>query len=112
MNILDETVTPGENFSYSLKRYWIWWLILIVTIIYDYLSTTVFVAEYGVNAEANLGTRFFMINFSPHIGNLTGKLLQFLSVICFVSLNKRVGNFFLLFIILINGWAIMVNSIS
>ena len=79
---------------------------------FDYLSTTVFVSKYGTQAEANFTTRFMMENVNPHIGNLIGKVFQLLSVMCLVGLSKRVGNFFLLFIILLNCWAIVMNSIS
>lgn len=112
MKILDEDIKIRENIVFSIDRYPVWWIILIITMIFDYFSTTVFVSKYGAEAEANLSTRFMMEHFSPYIGNLLGKVFQLLSVICVVGLNRRVGNFFLLFIILVNCWAIVMNSIS
>ena len=112
MKILDKEIQFRENLSFSVNRYTVWWIILIITMFFDYLSTTVFVSKYGTQAEANFTTRFMMENIHPHIGNLIGKVFQLISVICLVGLSKRVGNFFLLFIILLNCWAIVMNSIS
>ena len=112
MKILDEKVPIKANLAFSLKRYWYWWLILFVTISFDYLSTAAFVSKYGVQAEANLVTRLMMEKLGPDSGNLAGKILQLVSVTCLVCLSRRVGNFFLLFVIIINCWAIVVNSIS
>ena len=112
MRLLGEDIKFRENLVFSINRYSIWWIILIITMCFDYLSTTVFVEKYGSEAEANLTTRFMMDYFSPYFGNLFGKVLQLFSVICMVGLNRRFGNFFLLFVILINCWAIVVNSIS
>ena len=110
MRILDQEIRLRNNLLYSLNRYTVWWIILIITMFFDYLSTTVFVDQYGTEAEANLTTRFMMEAINPYFGNLMGKLLQLLSVVCLVSLSRRVGNFFLLFVILINCWAIVMNS--
>ena len=112
MRILDQEITLKENLLFSLNRYPVWWIILIITMFFDYLSTTVFIAKFGTEAEANLTTRFIMETINPYIGNLIGKLLQLFSVICLVSVSRRVGNFFLLFVILLNCWAIVMNSIS
>lgn len=112
MQILDQDIRVKENLLYSLNRYPVWWIILIITMVFDYLSTTVFVAKYGTQAEANIATRLLMENLNPHLGNLLGKLLQLVAVISLVSLSRRVGNFFLLFVILLNCWAIVMNSMS
>ena len=111
MRILDQDINFKENLHYSLKRYPVWWIILIITMVFDFLSTSVFVAKYGTEAEANITTRFMMETINPYFGNVLGKLLQLISVVCLVSVSRRVGNFFLLFVILINCWAIVVNSI-
>jgi hypothetical protein len=111
MRILDQEINFKQNLLYSLRRYPLWWLILLITMCFDFLSTVVFVAEYGTRAEANLTTRLMMENFNPYLGNLAGKLLQLMSVLCLVGLTRRVGNFFMLFVILLNCWAIVMNSI-
>jgi len=112
MKLLDEDILIKENLLFSLNRYTIWWLILVVTMVYDYLTTTVFVSKYGTVAEANIVTRMMMEHFGSHIGNFLGKIFQLVSVAFFVCIHRRFGNFFLLFVILINCWAIVMNSLS
>lgn len=112
MRILDEKIKFRENLIFSINRYTVWWVILIVTMIFDYVSTSAFVAKFGTEAEANFTTRLMMENVNPYIGNLLGKLLQLISVICMAGFSRRVGNFFLIFIILLNCWAVVMNSLS
>jgi len=50
-------------------------------------------------------------HFTTYPGNLMGKLLHLISMACLVGLTRRVGNFFMLFEILLNCWAIVMNSI-
>ena len=112
MKILGETIHLKENLQFSLKSYPSRWIILIVTMIFDILTTFVFVTKYGINTEENLSTRLLMLHFGTHFGNIFGKFLQLISVAFFVSLNRKLGNIFLLFIILANCLAIVINSIS
>ena len=112
MRILGERLHIRDNLRFSFKRYTIWWIILLVTMVFDYLSTTVFVARYGTAYEANLVTRLMMDLFSPNHGNVLGKALQLLAVVCFVGISRKIGNFFIVFVILINCWAVVMNSIS
>jgi hypothetical protein len=112
VKLLDERLHFKENLLFSLRRYTIWWTILLITMAFDFLSTAGFVLLYGVEAEANMVTRLMMEQFSPNFGNFLGKVLQLLSVVCFVGLSRKVGNFFLLFIILLNCWAIVINSMG
>ena len=112
MKILDQKIKIKENLLYSLQRYPVWWLILIITMVFDYLSTTAFVARFGTGAEANVVTRLLMEAITPSIGNFLGKVLQLISVVCLVGLSRKVGNFFMLFVILLNCWAIVINSIT
>ena len=112
MKFLGEHIRFRDNLNYSAKRYSIWWVILIVTILFDIFTTHGFVSKFGTNAEGNMITRLWMIYLDPLYGNILGKALQLLSVIFFVGLHQRYGNFFLLFIILVNCWAIVVNSLS
>ena len=60
MRILDQQIKLRENLLFSLNRYPVWWIILVITMFFDYLSTTVFIAQYGTEAEANITTRFMM----------------------------------------------------
>lgn len=112
MRILGEDIAFRKNIAFSLRRYLVWWLILIVTMLYDLATTSAFVARYGADAEANMVTKWLMTAVSADLGNIVGKGLQLLAVIGFVGLHRRLGNFFLLFVILLNCWAVVVNSLS
>jgi len=112
VRILGINVDFLENIKFSTKRYSIWWVLLLVTILLDILTTNAFIAKYGMRAEGNLITRFLMLDLNPFYGNIIGKILQLFSVLFFVGLNKRFGNIFLLFVNLLNCWAIVVNSWS
>ena len=112
MKILDQKIKIKQNLLYSLRRYPVWWVILIITMVFDYLATTVFVDRFGTGAEANIITRMLMESITPSIGNFLGKVLQLISVVCLVGLSRKVGNFFMLFVILLNCWAIVINSIN
>ena len=112
MRLLGVKVTFKENIQYSIKRYRVWWAILLVTILFDIFTTYAFTSKYGIKAEGNFITKSWMLYLGPFYGNLIGKLLQLLSVVSFVGLHQRLGNIFLLFIILLNCWAVVVNSMS
>ena len=111
MKILDTEINLKENLLFSFKRYRIWWIILLVTMIFDYLTTINFVSKIGVEAEANQVFGWLIKNLGLYFGLLIGKLLQLFSVLMFVCLNQRLGNLFLLITILLNCWAVVINSI-
>jgi len=111
MIILGSDIDFKENLLFSLKRYSVWWAILIVTIVFDYLTTLYFVSKLSSDAEANNVVAWLIDNLGLYFGVLIGKLLQLVAVILIVSLNKKVGNFFLLFIIILNCWAVVMNTI-
>ena len=110
MKILGSEVNPKENLLYSLNRYYVLWLIFLVTIIFDYVTTVYFISRLGTRAEANYVMDWLIGHFGLMTGLLIGKSLQLLPVVFFVSLNKRFGNLFLLAVILINIWAIFINT--
>lgn len=112
MKILGEQIAFRENIAFSLRRYIVWWLILVITMAYDIATTSAFVAKYGSDAEANTITRWLMTAVGGDLGNLAGKGLQLVAVIGFVGLHRRLGNIFLLFVILLNCWAVVINSLS
>ena len=111
MKLLDTEINVKENLIFSLNRYPIWWLILIVTMIFDYLTTINFVTKIGVEAEANQVVAWLISNLGLYLGLFIGKLLQLFSVVMFVCLHQRLGNLFLLITILLNCWAVVINSI-
>ncbi|MBE0585940.1 MAG: hypothetical protein IH612_19545 [Desulfofustis sp.] len=112
MKILGEHIAFRENLVFSLRRYRVWWLILAVTMSFDVFTTSAFIDKFGVDAEANLATKLLMSAVGGDLGNVIGKALQLLAVIGFVGLHRRLGNLFLLFVILLNCWAVVINSLS
>ena len=94
MKILDTEINLKENLKFSIKRYRIWWVILLVTMIFDYLTTINFVSKIGVEAEANHVVSWLITHLGLYIGLLIGKLLQLFSVVMFVCLNQRLGIYF------------------
>lgn len=111
MKILGSDVPIKENLLFSFNRYLIWWLILLITMAFDFLTTFYFVSKLGADAEANLVVRWLISHIGLSLGALVGKLLQLISVILFVCLHQRLGNIFLLVVILLNCWAIVMNTI-
>lgn len=111
MQILDTEINLKENLNFSLNRYRIWWIILLITMVFDYLTTINFVSKLGVEVEANHIVGLLISNLGLYTGLLIGKLLQLFSVIMFVCLHQRLGNLFLLITILLNCWAVVINSL-
>lgn len=111
MKILGSEINIKENLLFSINKYPMWWLILLVTIIFDYLTTLYFVSKLGSDAEANKVIGWLISIFGLYFGVFIGKLMQLLSVTLFVCLSQRLGNLFLLMVILVNCWAVVINTI-
>ena len=111
MNVLGSEINFKENLLFSINKYQVWWLILLVTIIFDYLTTLYFVSMLGPDAEANEVVGWLIRALGLHVGVIVGKSMQLISVILFVSLSQRLGNLFLLIVILLNCWAVVMNTI-
>lgn len=112
MKILGSEIRLKENILFSLSRYSIWWIILLVTMVFDYLTTLYFVDKLGHEAEANQVVAWLIVNMGLYIGVFIGKLFQLVSVVIFVCLSQRFGNIFLLVIIVLNCWAVVMNTLS
>ena len=110
MKILDSEVNFKENLFYSLNRFRVLWLILLITMVFDYITSVFFISQLGVRAEANVVMDWLIKNFGLGSGLFIGKSLQLLPPVFFVSLNKRFGSLFLLFVILVNIWAVFINA--
>ena len=83
----------------------------MVTITFDYLTTLNFVGKLGVEAEANRVVAWLIKALGVYLGVFFGKMLQLAAVVLFVCLHQRLGNLFLLVVILLNCWAVVMNSI-
>jgi len=111
MKILDHEITIRNNLLFSFKTYRVWWLILLVTIIFDHLTTLYFVNKLGLDAEGNKVIRWLIQALGLNLGVLIGKTMQLATVLLAVSVSQKVGNFFLLFVIILNCWAVVMNTI-
>lgn len=109
MDILGKNIAFKENIKFSFNQYLTRWLVLLVTVLLDYLTTIDFVEIYGSSYEANIIIRFLIDSFGIELGVLIGKVMQIISVSVFVGLDRNLGNIFLLVVILLNAWAIIIN---
>ena len=110
MKLLDHEIDFRGNLLFSLRRYRVWWVILMVTMVFDYLTTLYFVQKFGAHLEANHVVRWLIETLGLLTGALVGKLLQLLAVVVFVGLNRRIGNLMLVIVILLNCFAVVVNT--
>lgn len=111
MRILDQEIPLKENLAYSLNRYRAWWIILLVTMTFDFFTTLYFVEKYGIAAEGNALVSWLIGILGLPVGVFIAKLLQLSSVTVFASLHRKLGNVFLLIVVLFNFWAVVVNVI-
>ena len=111
MRILDQEIQLRENLRFSLTRYRAWWIVLLVTVVLDFFTTLNFIDKYGVAVEGNSVVSWLIQNLGLAGGVLIAKLLQLVSVTVFVSLHQKLGNVFLLVVVLFNVWAVVVNII-
>jgi hypothetical protein len=110
MRLLGGRIDFRANLAFSFRRYTVWWIILLITATFDGLTTVAFVQSLGVAYEANAVARFFINVFGAGTGVLMNKLLQVLAVAGIAGLHRRLGNLFLLVIIVLNCWAVVINS--
>jgi len=111
MKLLGSEVNLKENLRFSLNRYLIWWIILLVTIVFDYLTTLYFVSKLGPDAEANHVVAWLINHLGLSLGVFIGKCMQLVAVVSFVSFSKKLGNLFLLIVIILNCWAVVMNTV-
>ena len=111
MRILGEHIDPAANLRYSLRRYAPWWLLLLATAVFDFVTTLGFIARLGIEAEANPVARWLILSLGACQGLLTAKVLQLFAVAAITALNRRLGGLFLIVVVLLNIWAVVINSL-
>jgi len=74
MKVLGSEINFKENLLFSINKYRVWWLILLVTIIFDYLTTLYFVSKLGPDAEANNVVGWLIRVLGLQVGVFIGKL--------------------------------------
>jgi len=107
--ILGEEIDLKRNLSDSLNRYWLLWVLLLLTAFLDYLSTLNFMFVDGIDTEANGVVRWFVYEFGVVVGVFLGKGLQVLAAIVFVSLTQKLARAVLLLLVLLNAAAVVNN---
>jgi len=110
MKILGREVELEHNLRFSLRHHRLGWLVLLVTIFLDYKTTLMFIAELGIGAEGNWLISWLMVSLGVVTGLIIGKSLQFIAVVIFVSMDRRIGNLLLLLVIALNCWAVVINT--
>lgn len=89
MKILDKEIPLLENLKQSYYSYWYLWLILIISIMLDSLSTVLFMQDEGIVREANVLIYFLAETFGIIVGVIIGKSLQLIAAIGFAALSYK-----------------------
>ena len=109
MRILDEDIPLRENLKTSIRRHRLLWVILLVTVFFDFVTTLIFMHRDGIQFERNLVILWLASNIGIIPGVLLGKSLQILAAMIFSALSLELARATLLLIVLLNFVAIMIN---
>jgi hypothetical protein len=109
MQILDEEIPLRENLKASIRKYRLLWVILLVTVFFDFVTTLIFMHRDGIEFEKNLVVQWLASHIGIIPGVLLGKSLQILAAVIFSALSHNLARATLLLIVLLNFIAIMVN---
>ncbi len=109
MRILDSEVPLIENIKQSLVRYWVLWLLLLLTIVLDCLTTIRFMFLGGIELEANLVVRWLAERLGLVQGVIVGKTLQLVAAIGFSALSFTYSRAILILLISLNLLAVYHN---
>jgi hypothetical protein len=109
MNILDEEIPLIDNIKRSLRHYWFFWVLLLISVGLDYFSTLYFMHFFGVEKEANLIVRWLAQTLGVYHGVAIGKSLQLVSAVGFSSLSFKYSRAILMMLIFLNLLAVIHN---
>lgn len=109
MRILDEEIPLKKNLTTSFRKYRYLWIILLVTVFFDFLTTLIFMQNDGIQFERNLVVRWLAFTFGIVPGVFIGKSLQIMAAIIFSALSLTLARATLLLILLLNLLAVIVN---
>ena len=109
MQILGSEVPLIENIKQSIVRYWVLWVLLLLTIVLDCLTTIRFMFLGGIELEANLVVRWLAERLGVVQGVIVGKTLQFVSAIGFSALSFTYSRAILILLISLNLLAAFHN---
>ncbi|MBX2869716.1 MAG: hypothetical protein KTR18_13640 [Acidiferrobacterales bacterium] len=111
MKILGEEISLLDNINYSLRNHWFLWLLLVLTAGFDFLTTLNFMRRDGIEFEKNLVVKNLALMLGIVPGVAVGKSLQIFAALGFSALSKKLTRAILLLIVLLNFWAIIVNTL-
>lgn len=109
MQILGEEVPLKQNLLNSLRKHWVLWPLLLVTVVFDFLSTLLFMSQYGIHVEKNLVVRWLALTLGVIPGVAVGKSLQIVAAAGFSALSFKYSRAILLLIVGINLLATLFN---
>jgi hypothetical protein len=112
MKILDKEVHLYENIEQSINQYKVFWLIFIISIILDTVSTYFFMKIDGIGTEANVLIKNLAYFLGIIPGVIIGKSLQFIAAIIFTSLSLKYSRAILLLFTALNLLASFHNFSS
>jgi|GEM_PF-2872144 len=111
MKILDHEVPLIANLLYSLKTHWFLWILVFLTVLLDFATTLNFMWRDGIELEKNPLIKGLATLLGIVPGVMVGKILQIVAAVCLTSLSKKLNRAVLLLIVLLNIWAIIINSL-
>ncbi|WP_394172009.1 hypothetical protein [Thalassotalea litorea] len=111
MIILDQEVPLKENLLYAIERHKILWMLLILSAVFDFITTYHFMTQGSIDLEANLIIRYLAHTLGIVVGVGLGKIMQLGAAMAFCALNKEMSRGVLLIILALNCFAITVNTI-
>ncbi|UCH47761.1 MAG: hypothetical protein JSU95_17175 [Betaproteobacteria bacterium] len=109
MHILDQDIPLKANLLKSLKKHWILWSVLVVTAVFDFVTTYMFMTNIGISVERNVVVRWLAFNLGVIPGVLVGKSLQVFAAAAFSALSLKYSRAILLLIVGVNLLAILFN---
>lgn len=112
MKILDSEVKLLENVKLSLFSHKIFWLLFLISVILDVLSTYYFMHIDGIEHEANILIRSLAYTLGILQGVIVGKSLQIVTALIFCSLSFKLSRAILLLFITLNLLASFHNLSS
>lgn len=109
MLILDEEIDLVGNIKKSLVKYKYLWMILIISIVLDCLTTIKFMHNESISREANIIIHWLANTFGIIPGVIFGKFLQIIAALGFSSLSFKYSRAILLLLLLLNLLAVYHN---
>jgi hypothetical protein len=109
MLILGEKTPLKENIKTSFRRYRFLWLILVLTAVFDFATTVVFMRYDGIHTEGNFIVRWLASTIGIVPGVFIAKVLQVVAAAGFSALSLTLSRAVLLVIILVNLLAVFRN---